>query len=85
MPSGSWSDLSDRVLGPLFAAIPLGTEDAEVRRQVRDAYPFGERKYHPYKVWLKRVAAWRHAWTLGYQQPIRTTKQTDTETLRMEL
>jgi hypothetical protein len=24
----------------------------EIRRALRDAYPFGERRYHPYKIWL---------------------------------
>lgn len=24
----------------------------ELRKKLKDAYPFGERKYHPYKIWL---------------------------------
>jgi len=27
----------------------------ELRVLLRDAYPFGERKYHPYRVWLRCV------------------------------
>jgi hypothetical protein len=30
-----------------------------VDRAVREAYPFGERKYHPYKVWLATVREWK--------------------------
>ena len=26
-----------------------------LRKALRDAYPFGERKYHPYKIWLDEV------------------------------
>ncbi|MDD5086073.1 MAG: hypothetical protein PHE61_08620 [Candidatus Omnitrophica bacterium] len=28
---------------------------AEVRKLISQAYPFGERKYHPYKCWLREV------------------------------
>ena len=27
----------------------------ELRRLINAAYPFGERKYHPYKIWLDAV------------------------------
>ena len=26
-----------------------------LRKALQDAYPFGERKYHPYKIWLDEV------------------------------
>lgn len=32
-------------------------EAAELRRLVDDAYPFGMRKYHPYKMWLSERRA----------------------------
>jgi len=30
---------------------PIG----EVKRKIFDAYPFGERRYTPYKIWLEEV------------------------------
>lgn len=27
-----------------------------MRKALRDAYPFGQRKYHPYKIWIDEVA-----------------------------
>lgn len=30
--------------------------DKEVRKLISDAYPFGERAYHPYKIWCSEVA-----------------------------
>lgn len=37
--------------------------DKEARKLVRSLYPFGESKYHPYKIWLsevkKQFAIWR--------------------------
>jgi hypothetical protein len=32
-----------------------GQDEATVRRALRDAYPFGPRRYWPYKVWLDEV------------------------------
>lgn len=33
-----------------------GKSDKEIRKALREAYPFGERQYHPYKIWLDEVA-----------------------------
>ena len=30
-------------------------DDRFLRRKISEAYPFGERKYHPYKIWLDEV------------------------------
>jgi hypothetical protein len=32
-----------------------GQSEKEVRKALREAYPFGERKYWPYKVWCDEV------------------------------
>lgn len=29
-----------------------GLGEKELRALIKDAYPFGARKYHPYKIWL---------------------------------
>lgn len=39
--------------------LPLDLPAPEVAKAVFDAYPFGERKYHPYKVWLAVVREWQ--------------------------
>lgn len=31
------------------------SSDSELRKIISNAYPFGARKYHPYKIWLKEV------------------------------
>jgi phenylpyruvate tautomerase PptA (4-oxalocrotonate tautomerase family) len=33
----------------------VGEDENKIRLALRDAYPFGERKYHPYKIWLSEV------------------------------
>lgn len=58
LPSnGRWYARSIVVLQGL--ALPLDVEDDVVARATRDAYPFGERKYHPYKAWLRAVKDWK--------------------------
>ena len=32
-----------------------GKTEKEIRRALRDAYPYGERKYHPYKIWCDEI------------------------------
>ena len=32
-----------------------GEDENIIRRALREAYPFGERKYHPYKIWNDEV------------------------------
>jgi hypothetical protein len=59
----SWADRADQVLAEVFRdGIPPKTV-------IRDAYPFGPRSHHPYKVWLRRVRAWRHARSMGMASP----------------
>lgn len=37
------------------------------RRTLLDAYPYGQRKYWPYKVWCRQVRAWKMAHAQGLQ------------------
>lgn len=61
----SWRDHSNQVLAKLFViGQPEPTDE-----QIRDAYPFGERKYHPYKIWLSAVKEWRALWKKGLSNP----------------
>lgn len=36
-----------------------GKTEQEIRKALRDAYPFGERKYHPYKIWNDEIKVQR--------------------------
>lgn len=53
-----WRTISrERVRAALAAT--EGKSEQEIRAALRDAYPFGMRKYHPYKIWLSEVAIQR--------------------------
>ena len=60
----------DEVVARVIAEV--GREDPErlhreLRRALRDAYPFGPRKYWPYRVWLEEVK--KVMWRLGLEVP----------------
>jgi len=50
---------------------PLLTPEDEkaCRARLREAYPFGEKKYHPYKVWLDEIARQMgKKWPIGHKR-----------------
>lgn len=48
-----WSKIAREVVAEVLAAYPADTP--ERRKALRDAYPFGQREYWPYKAWLKAI------------------------------
>jgi hypothetical protein len=54
--SGShWRETSMRRCSAVLDALPKATTEKEARAALRNAYPFGQRKYHPYKIWCDEV------------------------------
>jgi len=49
-----WRDKATPIIAAIISAHPADTP--ERRRLIRDAYPFGPRQYHPYKIWCDEVA-----------------------------
>jgi hypothetical protein len=50
----SWRQVASPIIKRVIAE--CGTGDMKLLRQkLRQAYPFGERKYHPYKIWCDEV------------------------------
>lgn len=48
-----WHDLAVAAIREAIAGLPADAPIEERTKIVDAAYPFGERKYHPYKVWLQ--------------------------------
>lgn len=46
-----------------------GDDDGAVRRALREAYPFGNRRYWPYKVWLDEIHRQRQIGKHAPRQP----------------
>jgi len=52
---GSWRDSARPIIGEVIARVGLN-DMKELRRELLKVYPFGEKKYWPYKVWLDEIA-----------------------------
>jgi len=50
----SWRDYARPIIARVIADTGRDDEKA-LRKALRDAYPFGERRYHPYKIWCSEV------------------------------
>lgn len=62
-----WRAEAAKVIGDVLAANP-GKDEKEIRRLLRDAYPFGEKRYHPYKIWLDQIKrALGKKWPVGHK------------------
>lgn len=59
----SWRDTARPIIVRVIRDV--GRDDpGRLKRALFDAYPFGERAYHPYKVWLDEIK--RQLGTGGY-------------------
>jgi hypothetical protein len=54
--SGHWEQRAWQTIRPIVDANPDASEK-QLRKLLRQAYPFGERGGWPYKVWLRCVSA----------------------------
>lgn len=54
MRQRSWRSRAAEIIG-LVLEETRGRPEAEIRQALFDAYPFGERRYHPYKIWLDEI------------------------------
>lgn len=50
---GTWADQAAATIAEVHKSLPETASLAERMKAVDEAYPFGERKYSPYKTWLR--------------------------------
>jgi hypothetical protein len=50
----SWRDIAAPIIAATIERVGRQDEKA-LRRALRDAYPFGMRKLHPYKIWCDEI------------------------------
>lgn len=50
----SWRDTSREIISKVLAE-NKGKDEKAIKKALKDAYPFGQRQYHPYKVWLDEI------------------------------
>ena len=52
--SGTWRDEARPVIAGVIRDVGLGNT-VELKNALHKAYPFGERAYYPYKIWLDEI------------------------------
>lgn len=48
-----WAETARRVITEVHLSLPEEADLATRRKAIDAAYPFGQRRYYPYKTWLK--------------------------------
>lgn len=66
----TWRQKARPIVAEVLAATK-GQSERAIKAAIRDAYPFGEREYYPYKAWCEEVR-----WQRGLS---RQKKRTDPE------
>lgn len=51
---GTWRESAKPIIAKVIKD-NQGKTEKEIRKALRDAYPWGERRYHPYKIWCDEV------------------------------
>lgn len=62
-----WREDASRIIARVLKET-AGQEENAIRKALRDAYPWGERSNHPYKMWCSEVRRQRGIVTLTKKQ-----------------
>ncbi len=54
----TWRDIARPIIAKVLADNKDKSEK-EIRKALRDAYPFGQRAMHPYKIWCDEIKVQR--------------------------
>lgn len=52
--AATWRETAARIVEAVLCRTH-GQPEAVIKKALFDAYPYGERRYHPYKVWLSEI------------------------------
>ena len=66
----TWRDSCRPIIAKVLAD-NKGNSEKEIRKALRDAYPFGQRARHPYKIWCDEIKRQR------FQKPKFGAKKSD--------
>lgn len=50
----TWRDIANPIIAGVLKT-NKGRTDKEIRKALREAYPWGERAMHPYKIWCDEI------------------------------
>lgn len=56
--AGTWRDIARPIIREVLKSNE-GKPEKEIKKALREAYPWGERAMHPYKVWCDEIKVQR--------------------------
>lgn len=65
----TWRDSAKPIIAQVLKDTK-GQPEKAIRKALKEAYPFGMRKYHPYKIWLSEIQIQRGKKTFGRKPEI---------------
>lgn len=74
-----WRGRSERVIAEVHASLPINADLKARAAAVDAAYPFGERRWHPYKIWLQERR--KYLMKFGYRPRTKVAPETPLERL----
>lgn len=72
--SKTWRDMARPLIVQVLKESE-GKSEKEIRKALKDAYPWGERRYHPYKIWLDEIKVQRKGRQFGKKNNIAPKEQ----------
>lgn len=58
MADSNWRLTARAAIQNAIASLPPNASPQQIKKAIDAAYPFGMRKYHPYKIWLSERKAY---------------------------
>lgn len=56
--AGTWRDIARPIIREVLKA-SHGRSEKEIKKALREAYPWGAREMHPYKIWCDEIRVQR--------------------------
>jgi hypothetical protein len=72
--NNTWRDIARPIIADVLQKT-RGSDESIIRKALYDAYPFGARQYHPYKVWLDEIKVQRKKKQFGKKAEIKDPNQ----------
>ena len=80
MPVPTWRERCCDIIHDVLQRTK-GMPEKDIRKALHDAYPFGERKYYPYKAWLAEIK-WQRGGNM--REGLKATKPAEGQTSFLE-
>lgn len=71
----TWRDIARPIIADVLAKT-AGMDEHAIKKALYDAYPFGARQYHPYKIWLDEIKVQRKKRRFGKKNTVTPKGQT---------